>query len=408
MSLPERDGADELLWLIRLRWLTLAAQCVAVATAAWIGEHVGLAGPLIVLAVVAASNLALMAIRRGAPDFAALGPVLLGDTVLLTVLLHLTGGPMNPFSVLYLVHITLASVLLGPAWVWTLVTVALACFGLLFVGQPPMAHAHGMMGQHLRGMWLAFGVASVLIATFIGRLTRELARRDRALVVARERLARTERVAALTSLAAGAAHELGTPIGSIALAAEALSHALADAEGEVLDDVKLIRGEVKRCRTILDGLSRSAGELPGEGFAPVTLRGMADAVLARLEPADVPRVDVRVDDGEVTVPLEALSLAVTNLVKNALEAGPGPVVLALADDGELRVEVRDEGEGMPKDVLARAKEPFYGHKARGLGLGLFLVQAFAEQLGGRFELSSTPGAGTEARLTLPSRREHPR
>lgn len=394
-------------WLIRLRWLTVAAQGLAVLTAAWMGP-VELAGPFGLLAATVASNLGLRLFAGRMDERRILGPVLAADALLLTALLHLTGGPMNPFTALYFVHITLAAVLLDTRWVGLLLVLSLAGFGLLFAldSGRPVAHHGGGLALHLQGMWMAFAVSSTLLAFFVSRLTSALARREEELSAARERTARSRRIAAVASLAAGAAHELGTPIGSIAIAAEELDHALAEAEPALREDVRLIRREVKRCRRILDDLSVGAGEAPGEPLTPVSLQALRARTLERLAPAEVGRVEGSAAEGSMTAPPAALALALASLVRNGLEAGDGPVRLSARLDEHWAVwTVEDRGRGMPQEVLERAEEPFFSTKPEGagMGLGLFLVRALAEQLGGSLTLSSELGRGTTATLRLPLR-----
>src|SRR5262249_42066091 len=194
-----------------------------------------------------------------------------------------------------------------------------------------------------------------------------------------------ERLAALTTLAAGAAHELGTPLGTIAVAAKELERALARLDGlnavSLRDDARLIRDEVERCRRILDQMASDAGETAGETPALVPVDGLVRDVLDALAPDDVARVRVEglPVPGASALPRRAVTSAISSLLRNALDATRPPESVRLcvdADERALRVTVRDEGPGMTAEVLARAEEPFFSTKppGKGMGLGLFLVR----------------------------------
>jgi two-component system sensor histidine kinase RegB len=409
-------------WLIMLRWGAIIGQ---VATVAVVVLTLGIALPLAplaaVLALELASNVACTLWARAARDVREwmLAAIMLVDVVLLTALLALTGGPLNPFSCLYLVNIALAAVVLRPVWTWTLVVGSLSCFGALFA-QPewgPLAaasHGHAVhMQMHLEGMWVAFGVAAVFIVYFVQRVTRALATRDAELAAVRVRTARHERLASLATLAAGAAHELATPLSTIAVAAKELERQLSrDAHGaDATADARLIREQVERCRDILEHMAVEAGQSAGEAIVAVRVGDLVDGAVRGL--ADRERVRVLIDDGArrstVDAPPRAVMQALRGVLENARQASPRdvPVELrVLADDAGCRIEVRDEGSGMPAEVLARAGEPFFTTKlpGEGMGLGLFIARAVLERLGGRLELSSQPGLGTTTALVLPSPR----
>jgi two-component system sensor histidine kinase RegB len=412
--LPAR-GAVSLPWLVRLRWGVLAAQAVTVATgSAILDSGPPLSRGLALLALTFASNVAL---GRPAVAARASGPALCGsalalDTVVLTLLLRGSGGPANPFSVLYLVGISLSAVVLGSRWTWMLTLLAVAGYGSLFLGAqaPPPEALHHSFASHLQGMWVAFVVAAVLTAYFVSQLAGAVERRDQEIAAVRERALRYERVASLSTLAAGAAHELGTPLASIGVAARELELALERLPdgGSLVDDARLIRAELGRCRAVLDNVAAHSGEVVGEAPIALTPAEIVEDVRRRLGTALAARVEVQepLPAETLKLPREAFGRAVYNLVRNAIDASPGqsPVrVAARIEDGRMTFIVEDRGTGMAPDVLERAAEPFFTTKApgAGLGLGLFLTRTLAEQLGGSLALESAPGRGTQARLALP-------
>jgi two-component system sensor histidine kinase RegB len=399
-------------WLVRLRWGAVAGQIATIAAAEALFGHLRLGRLSVYVALYAATNVGLMTIRgRTASPRTLCGAVLTLDTFLLTGLLHSAGGAYNPFSVLYLVHITLAAVVLGPRWTWFLAALSVSCFALLFAVQGPVpGPIHGGdLPVHLRGMWVAFTVAAALTAYFVVKLSTAIEARDAAIAEMQSRVARHERLASLTTLAAGAAHELGTPLATIAVASKELERAIRElprglAEGP-LPDATLIRSEVERCREILNRLSANAGQAMGEAPVEVRVSDVADEVVARLPERERARVRVACGDhgGPVRVPCHALGQLLHNLVRNALDSGDAPVELALeVHAGRLRCVVRDHGAGMSAEALERAGEPFFSTKppGAGLGLGLFIARSLAEQMGGRLDLESEPGRGTTAAVTI--------
>ena len=208
-------GDISLDWLIRLRWGAAAGQLLTIGAAQALFGGLPLPRLLALVAVSIASNAVLALGRRRLADPRTLcGGALTLDTLLLTGLLLASGGASNPFSVLYLVYIALAAVVLRARWTWFLAGLSVVCYGLLFAaGRGASAHAaHGAddLGAHLQGMWVAFTVAAVLTAYFVVKLSTALERREEAMAEMRDRAARHERLAAVTTLAAGAAHELGT------------------------------------------------------------------------------------------------------------------------------------------------------------------------------------------------------
>jgi two-component system sensor histidine kinase RegB len=419
-------------WLIAVRWGSAVGQTLVVL---WARFALGLLLPLTPLfalsGLAALTNIVAarwLARRESAPP-RVVGTLLVIDTVLLTAALALTGGPLNPFSFVYLVYITLAAVVLSAPWTWFLTALAACGYGLLFFGaQQTVPHAADHlpmnMSSHLQGMWWAFVLSASLTAYFVVKLSSALEHRDRELAGMREQAARHERFASLTTLAAGAAHELSTPLGTIAVVTREMErtleqlppHAAAavdalgpDAHARLLADAHLIRDELQRCRAILDRMAAQAGEPVGEMPSAVSVRDLVSEALRALPADDAARITVQASEtiALVSVPGRGVVTALVCLLRNALDAsGRGqPVTLAAsADHDVVRLTVRDRGVGMTPDVLARAGEPFFSTKpaGAGMGLGVFLTRALAERLGGALLLESTPGAGTSAMLELPA------
>ena len=414
--------------LTRLRWLAVVGQVAATGVAV---GGLGLRLPVLpitaVILVTALSNLLLIAWPRLARPPAVLvrGTILL-DVCLLTCLLYLTGGPANPFSSLYLVHVAMAVIVCGAAWTWLVVATAAACYGLLLKWHLPLAGTGAGAGAGdeplpawatAGGSWVALVLVCVLIAVFIGYVIRALRQREFELIAARERAARNEQLAALTTLAAGAAHELNTPLGTIAVVAKELELSCdsAGSEGAILDDARLIRREVDRCRAILgrmrldlgDDASAQGAAAPGE---PAVLRvdDLLPSLRDSLGVAEWARLEVRrsPDVKTVATPPRAVEQALLVLLRNAFDASPpdGTVTLEVArSDGRVRFGVRDRGSGMTPEVLRRAGEPFFTTKqpGRGMGLGLFLVHRVAERCGATFTVESKVGEGTRCVLEIP-------
>ena len=417
MTRPSSDIS--LTWLLRLRWITVAAQTAAILVSLRLLP--GELSPLPLLGLVALgalSNLFLqLRLRQPGAVHPSLPGLVLGlDILLLTGLLYLSGGPANPFTAIYLVHVTLAAVVMRGVWAWALGALAIAGFGLLFFWNvhvhslAHMNHDEGGISLHLVGMWVAFAITAGLIAAFVGRVTEALRQRDEELAALRDLSARQARLAALTTLAAGVAHELGTPLGTIAIAAKELqraAEALGLVDGDIPQDAALIRSEVDRCRRILDQLADPSGTSLGEDFRDLAWSELEADLLEGVAPED--RLRLAFDwppEACGAMPRRGLARALRAVVANALEATarPGPVrVCARRGPERWQVEVLDQGCGMSAEVLARVGEPFVSTKptGSGMGLGLFLARTFAEQLGGELRVASAAGSGTTVQLDWP-------
>jgi two-component system sensor histidine kinase RegB len=296
----------------------------------------------------------------------------------------------------------MAVIVLGPIGTWAILALSAVCYAALFVWHVPMDVPPSVAPA---GNWLAWVLVAVLIAAFIGRVERSLRQREVELADVRERASRNERLAALTTLAAGAAHELNTPLGTIALVAKELEVA-AGASDAIREDARLIRQEVERCREILNRMRADIGEESG-GRERADVGRLIDHLRGELRPEESARLKVRRggDADGVAAPERALEQALLVLLRNAFDASPAGAVVELSvrgRDGRVAFTVEDRGSGMSEEMLRRAGEPFFTNKepGRGMGLGLFLVRLVAERCGAEFSIDSRPGAGTRCVLEV--------
>lgn len=418
---PTRASLVGLPWLVRLRWASLVALAAVFAASPVWGIRVPALPIAALLAALAATNVVLaLQLRSPEPSRVVIGTSLLVDGALLTGILYFAGGPMNPFSVVYLVGITLAAVTLGPRWALAIALVSIGLYALTFVWYVPLEFTDDRGSQyslalHLGGMWVALSAAAALIAYFVGRVSDALEQRERELLATRMAAERSERLAALLALGAGAAHELATPLSSIRVAAGELERTVVEAgrapdsgrSDRTTEYVRIIRREIDRCTRVLDQLSGRAASASAADTL-IAPEALVDDVRARLGEGLAGRLQVALPDRPrpIAAPAEALRQVVVALVQNAFEASaPGqPVQLRLDQTRGVRVEVVDQGHGMSDELTARVGEPFVTTKpdGAGLGLGLFLARAFAEQMGGALHVRSALGHGTSVTLELPA------
>jgi len=415
---PNEPHRIHLNWLLQLRWGALLGKLITVLFVDFALQiKLPMTALFVVLAVEASSNVLFMLwTRRAALSESALLvlPMAL-DVVLLTAMLLLTGGPFNPFSFLYLVHIALAAVVLSARLTWGLVALSLVCFGMLFVVEHwlpvpvfmQLSHKD-QMRMHMQGMWIAFAVAAVFITYFVTGLRHGLAQRELELARARSLASQSEKLASLATLATGAAHELSTPLSTIAIIAKELERTLQGRDSAAQGDAQLIRREVERCREILQRMAADAGQSPELDLRPMSVQELLSSALEGLPRSRDVRLAIADDAGACTLrgQAQATAQALRGVLKNALQASPldkHVEVDARIVNNECRIGVRDFGAGMTDDVLARAGEPFFTTKepGEGMGLGLFLTRVVVDRMGGHMAITSQPGAGTTAILALP-------
>lgn len=413
---PLAPTSENLQRLVLLRYLTVAlvGGALVLATEAldlhWEGRPMTLALGLLVVA-----NLATQwRLRRpwpvANPEFFA---HLLLDVLVLTALLRWSGGSENPLVSLYLIPVVVAAAVLPAGYTWVMAALTVGCYTLLMWArdtQPVHHHADeaSFINLHLTGMWLTFAVSAGLIALFAARMASSLRERDRRLAAAREESLRNERIVALGTMAAGAAHELGTPLNTLALLVDELERGGAG-NAAAAEDLAEMRRQLGNCKRIITELLASAGQARGEGGSPQPVDAFLQEVVSKWE---MMRPSARFEfrwgsDGPEPriIAEQTLSQALINLLNNAADASPGRIEIdASCVEDELVVEIRDHGPGLTPEVLSQAGQPFFTTKApgKGFGLGLFLANATIERFGGSVRLFNREGGGacTEVRIPL--------
>ncbi len=422
ISTPRAAPSIALPWIVHLRYFIAAGQMATVLLVQTaFGIHLPLGWISIPPILVALSNFWLSAHeRRGGnggklAESTLIAGVFVLDTLCLTAVLMLSGGPNNPFTLLYLVHITLSATILTRRQTYLLGVLACCCFALLFWTYRPIPqlemHHHGEGANlHLVGMWVGFAVATLLVTMFAGKISELLREREASLLRMQAELAKKDRLAALVTLAAGAAHELNTPLATIAVVAKELEHYAMRTvrNAAIADDSRLIRTEVERCRKILYRMSVDGAEPAGEALSDVGVKELIEDVVLSTAVFESLKVvwNTGVDALLLQVPRHAVEQALIALIKNAYEASAdkSPVMLRVSSsDGAVHFEVQDLGIGMDEEALRHVGEPFFTTKdtGKGMGLGVFLVRTLADYLGGSLTVDSQLNVGTTAKLSLP-------
>jgi two-component system sensor histidine kinase RegB len=259
------------------------------------------------------------------------------------------------------------------------------------------------MRGHLLGMWLGTGLVGAFGAVAILRFRRALAQAEAELRESQAEQARSAQLAALGTLAAGAAHELATPLTTVAIIAKELTLRLENSEDQ--SDAQVLREEVDRCREILSQMAVQVGSSPATSAAAFALDELLKHALHG--GAQIPPVRLELLEALVRVPKDLMAQVSRSLGRNAQQAsGPGQSVLlqVQAHADHVVIRIQDQGHGMSPQVLERATQPFFTTKepGEGMGLGLFVADSVLRQLGGTLTLESAPEQGSTATLSLPS------
>ena len=408
-----------LITLIRLRWLGIVGQSLALGVVAiGLGFSVPLLPAALLIIVAAGLNIWLswrfgQAFRLAATSAAAL---LVFDCAQLAGLLWLTGGLENPFAILLLAPVAVSATTLSPraTTVVSAVTCALATF--LMLSHMPLPwrpdEPLSLDPLYVIGLWIALLLGVTFVAAYTNRTAHEARQLADALSVTELALSRQQQLRALDGLAAAAAHELGTPLATIALVAKERRGELE--EGEIQEDFDLILEQVARCRAIL-GKLRNLGQ-EKDPFASVLFDELIAEVTKPYEKlGKVILMESQPYAGAEPIFVRNVGLlyGLGNLVENAVHFARGTVSIITAwDEKSIRLTISDDGPGFPPDVLDRLGEPYLTTRPHteksdpartgGLGLGVFIAKTLIERTGAHLVFANAdPNGGAEVRISWP-------
>jgi two-component system sensor histidine kinase RegB len=395
------SGPVRLRTLVLVRWIAVIGQTFSLL---FVRYGIGFDFPILpcIITVVASAGLnVILAVQypttarlsdRGALLFLAY------DLLQLSALLYMTGGLSNPFSILILVPVTISATILSVGSTIILGALALVFISLLAGWHLPLPWAPEPLvlpSLYLGAIWTGLALGIAFMSVYAGRVAFETRRMSDALSATQGALAREQQLSAVGGLAASAAHELGTPLGTIHLVAKELSRELP-AESPLREDMDLLVSQAERCRDILKELSRS----PAEGdsaFRSTTIVGLVEA---GVEPYASLGINVRIEPQTGLPPIVYRSPEVlhglSNLVDNAIDFAVDEVCVRIYwDDPEITVVVEDDGPGIPVDVLRTLGEPYRTSRPDqgGMGLGVFISKTLLEHSGARVTFGNRRSEG---------------
>ena len=414
MRLPE--GAERLRRLVAMRYAAAIAQGLAIVVAAGV---LGISLPLIPMAAVVAALLALNVATwlrlRSAREVTdrEVAQQLYADVAALTIQLGLSGGAANPFTGMYLLPLTIAATWLPWSRVWPFALATLACYTAIAIVHRPLELGDAVSPLHVlvAGSWISFAVVTLMVAFFVARIASSLQGRKRALDLMRERDVCNEHLVRIGTLAAGAAHELNSPMAAMALVLRELDERCSTCprDPDLHRHLRGLREQLESCQQTLSTLL-TVGE---HAFASDGSRAPLDRFLGevvesfrRRRPDASVAVSIDTPGRAPSIPSDvALAQGVANLLANAADVSPDTVELrATWTPDEIRIVIRDRGPGIPPEVEERLGTLFFSTKGtgKGSGLGVCLASLAVARLGGSLHIGSAPGGGAAAEIVLPA------
>ena len=408
----DRVTEDNLVYVMALRSVLIFALAIAL----WLSRtRFSIALPveplLLGIGVFVLINITRMLRLRKISQWEFFGELCV-DVSALALILYFSGGVSNPFVSLFLVFLTIGAMLLSARLSWLLAGVVMGVYGFLVFNFQPMVHRHDLssswnplLNLHTVGAWITFAMSAIIIATLLVKIIASLRERERRLASAREENLRNERVVALGVFAAGTAHELGTPLATIATIARELERRLG-ASVELQTMLQSLRSQVDVCKQHLTSLTQKSGVERSEQCA---LQPANEFLAETLSDWRAMRPEARIEFsgslGETMPNIIAeptLKQALISVLNNAADASPDKIeVTADWSEDKIKLDVLDNGPGISDANLPRVGHVTFSTKDTGLGLGLYLAKMTLERFGGSLALNNRPNGGVKASLLIP-------
>ncbi|HVB15546.1 MAG TPA: ActS/PrrB/RegB family redox-sensitive histidine kinase [Stellaceae bacterium] len=380
--------------LVLIRWVAIAGQAVTLLTVHYaFGFRLPLLPALAFVGCSVVLNLLIAVYRRAATRLGEReAAFFLGyDLLQLGLLLYLTGGLQNPFSILVLAPVTVAATVLSLRPVIALAVFAVAAITLLALWHVPLPWRTGPLvfpPELVLGLWTALVLATVFIAGYTWSVAEEARRLRDAVAATQLALAREQRVSAVGALAAAAAHELGSPLATIAVVAKELVRDLP-ADSPHSEDAQLLLSQSERCRQILAQLAHRPDEEGASPYTRLPISALVEAAGALYHDPRVRLIFATTGEPADNEPLVRRSPEImhglNNLIQNAVQFARGEVSVTIHwDAATVTVEIADDGPGFPAHLLSRLGEPYLSTRAGAsnhMGLGIFIAQSLLERSG---------------------------
>ena len=339
------------------------------------------------------------------------------DIAGITTLLYFSGGATNPFVSYYLVPLSISAAILPWRVTWFIAGLSLSAYSMLLFYYQPLpilqpnphaAHADHMgsgFNLHILGMWFTFALSSALITYFVVKMANALRQQEQRQVATREDELRDEQILAVATLAAGTAHELGTPLATMTMLIDELIQEHQQPQ-PLNEDLLLLKNQLLNCKKILQGLVSTAEAHHPHHSSTIEAKEFIQKILDHwqvLRPEVTFNYTTNREYTSSPLPVDStLEQAIVNLLNNAADANPNDIDVTLTRlKQQLQITIRDHGAGIDIAVAEQIGKPFISTKGKGLGLGLFLTHATINRYGGSIKLFNHPAGGTQAELYLP-------
>jgi two-component system, sensor histidine kinase RegB len=399
------DSRLRIYTIVRLRWIAVLGQLVTILFVSFgLGFSLPVGVCLIVIAISAWLNVFLAvwypSRHRLSVWFAT--ALLAYDIAQLAMLLYLTGGIDNPFTMLMAAPVTVSAATLPLRNTVALGLMALSATGILVVFHEPLPWYRGLSFElpliYKFGAFAAVCASTTFLALYAWRLTKESRQMSAALTATDLVLAREQKLHALDGLAAAAAHELGTPLSTIVLISKELERVLQD-NSPLTADIKTLREQAQRCRDILAKITQLSSS--GAPFDRMKLSTLIEEVVAPHRDFGV-AIKVRIAVAGASEPVgtrnPAILYGVGNILENAVDFAHNAVeVNAWWNNDTVEIIISDDGPGFAPDILKRIGEPYLSRRRggddaqsehRGLGLGVFIARTLLERTGAKVSFSN--------------------